>query len=146
MKKSIVLFSIYINVIFLLSSCGDSLFLEDQVRKLPGDLKSIEGNLEFLGSDVMVDVLWRQGPVVLEESKLLVILKSNKNLEDFTIEAKIWMPSMNHGSYPIKVTKLAAGVFELSDIFFTMKGDWDLELKLLHKTLFIEETKWSLDL
>ena len=42
------------------------------------------------------------------------------------------MPSMKHGSLPIKVVPQAdkPGVYEIQDVLFSMPGDWEVQVKL----------------
>jgi hypothetical protein len=138
-----------ISLMFVMSSCGDSLFSESQVRKMPRGLEGIEGELEFLQSNLSLEIIWRKGPLVLEESNLIVVLKANdelKSLEKFNLKAKLWMPSMGHGSYPIMVKNLGNGVFDLSEVFFSMEGNWDFQFELYHQDLFLEQIKWPIEI
>ncbi len=41
-----------------------------------------------------------------------------------------WMPSMGHGSSPITVERLDVGVYRASQVFFTMRGEWELRFLL----------------
>jgi hypothetical protein len=42
----------------------------------------------------------------------------------------LWMPSMGHGSSPIRVTPQETGTFLLEGIFFSMPRDWTLNIEL----------------
>jgi hypothetical protein len=37
---------------------------------------------------------------------------------------------MGHGSAPVKITPQAPGVYEVSDVFFIMPGDWEIQIQL----------------
>ena len=52
-------------------------------------------------------------------------------LSDFLnpITVVLWMPSMGHGSTPVKVEKLEPGTYRASQVFFTMKGDWEIRFQ-----------------
>jgi hypothetical protein len=47
-----------------------------------------------------------------------------------TIAVVLWMPSMGHGSAPLAINKLDVGTFSASNVFFTMKGDWQIIFQL----------------
>ena len=46
------------------------------------------------------------------------------------VSVVLWMPSMGHGSSPVKVTPVSAGVYRASNVFFVMPGDWEIHIKL----------------
>lgn len=43
---------------------------------------------------------------------------------------KMWMPSMGHGSPPVTVTRVDIGTYRASNVFFTMKGDWEIHFQI----------------
>lgn len=47
-----------------------------------------------------------------------------------TMTVILWMPSMGHGSSPVEVRRLDVGTYRASDVFFTMRGDWDIRFHL----------------
>ena len=51
----------------------------------------------------------------------------------------LWMPSMGHGSSPVKIERLDVGVFKASEIFFIMPGPWDIRYQLKDGSDVIEE-------
>ena len=53
------------------------------------------------------------------------------------VAVKLWMPSMGHGSSPVKVEQIkdqaggaVAGVYEATDVFFSMGGKWEIWVQL----------------
>jgi hypothetical protein len=42
----------------------------------------------------------------------------------------LWMPSMGHGSSPVKVERLAKGLYRANRVFFNMKGDWEIRFEV----------------
>jgi hypothetical protein len=42
----------------------------------------------------------------------------------------LWMPGMGHGSAPVKVSRIDVGTFRADNVFFTMKGDWEIHVQL----------------
>lgn len=54
-------------------------------------------------------------------------------LEDLTAGAMsvvLWMPSMGHGSSPVAVERLDVGTYRAKDVFFVMKGEWEIRFQL----------------
>ncbi|MGZ3723868.1 MAG: FixH family protein [Bdellovibrionales bacterium] len=47
---------------------------------------------------------------------------------DMTIT--LWMPGMGHGSSPVKVQRLDVGTYRATEVFFTMKGEWEIRFQL----------------
>jgi hypothetical protein len=54
-------------------------------------------------------------------------------------DVKLWMPSMGHGSSPVVVKPISDGVYEVSDVFFIMLGDWEIRYQLKSNDDVIEE-------
>lgn len=42
----------------------------------------------------------------------------------------LWMPSMGHDSSPVQVEQLDVGTFRATDVFFVMKGQWEIRIQL----------------
>lgn len=42
----------------------------------------------------------------------------------------LWMPSMGHGSSPVKVERLDVGTYRASEVRFIMKGEWEIRFQL----------------
>lgn len=49
---------------------------------------------------------------------------------DGKLSVVAWMPGMGHGSSPITVERLDIGVYRASQVFFTMRGEWELRFLL----------------
>jgi hypothetical protein len=47
-----------------------------------------------------------------------------------TVAVLLWMPGMGHGSSPVTVTRIDVGTFRAANVFFTMKGDWEIHVQL----------------
>ena len=42
---------------------------------------------------------------------------------------QLWMPSMGHGSAPVQIQKISDGVYQVSEVYFVMSGDWDIRVQ-----------------
>ncbi|MBC7466329.1 MAG: FixH family protein [Bdellovibrio sp.] len=49
---------------------------------------------------------------------------------DQTIAIILWMPSMGHGSSPVKIQKIADGIYRVTKVYFIMPGDWEIRLQI----------------
>lgn len=65
--------------------------------------------------------IWR--PNLADESELLEEVKDD-------VSVFLWMPSMNHGSSPVTVKQEDIGTYRVSDVFFTMPGEWEIHIQL----------------
>lgn len=66
------------------------------------------------------------------------------------VAAKLWMPSMGHGSSPIMVTPASgagpgAGVYEATGVFFVMPGKWELWVELRSGRDVLDRAKVELE-
>ncbi|RLA62673.1 MAG: hypothetical protein DRQ88_08865 [Epsilonproteobacteria bacterium] len=135
-------------LIFLLG-CGDSPFINKEtsgeVRGIPG----LENELVFPSQKVILKTYWNKGPIVSDESKLTIILldEYGRTIDPpLKLNILLWMPTMGHGSFPVKVKKLSQGVYEAQEIFFTMEGYWDIHFQLMENNKVQDEVKWGLEL
>lgn len=136
---------------FILFSCGDSPFTETQTA--PDSVRGYQqlaSDIFFTTEDINVSVYWRSGPVVGDECKLLVVMTDRENRPvspSKRFHLMLWMPTMGHGSFPITVKETSLGVFEATEVFFTMPGYWDLHFQLLDENNDVfDEVKWGMTL
>ncbi len=151
-------------ILFILVSCGNSPFLNE--KDVSAEKQSIKYNgivsFEKINRNVRdsrnndislshykIDGLWQVGPNLEAENKLvLIVTDSDGNRVDLPLEFEIylWMPGMGHGSFPISIKKISTGIIELSEVFFTMGGYWDLHIGLKDGESLIDELKWPINL
>ena len=51
----------------------------------------------------------------------------------------LWMPSMGHGSSPVKIQKVADGEYDVTNVNFIMGGKWDLRIQLKEGNQVVDE-------
>lgn len=134
----------------LLTSCGDSPFLEDENQRVQGvqGTDSLRGQL-FISENIQVSPYWALGPSVATESKITFLLLDKNGAplnEQKDIRVKLWMPTMGHGSFPVKVTFHGLGMYQATDVFFTMPGYWDIHFQIFEEGSLTQELKWPLNL
>ncbi len=87
---------------------GHTIWLQWEVRPTESEFGSF---LLKIGRPNAAD----QSPVVQEiEGDVAVVL---------------WMPSMGHGSSPVRVEKVDIGTYRATRVFFTMPGDWEIRIQ-----------------
>lgn len=65
---------------------------------------------------------------------------------------RLWMPSMGHGSRPVVISSAREGgaelpgVFRVEQVFFSMPGDWDVQVQLRSGSQVADQAVLSLDL
>lgn len=124
---SIILLSLFI-------SCGKS----PLTNSGGGSTKSaaslaLKSEVSFEKEELSINAYWRVGPELYEENKLLVVFNNSKgNPTDPKLDFhfKLDMPDMSHGSYPVTITRISEGVYELTDLQFFMPGYWTLNYML----------------
>lgn len=137
-------------LLFILSSCGDSPFLNKEVSSdgIRG-VESINEELFFKNTEISIKTFWKRGPLIGDESKMLILLFDKNGLStstDLDFKVMLWMPTMGHGSFPVSVKKIGDGVYEANEVFFTMPGHWDIHFQLYENNTMNEEIIWGLEL
>jgi len=57
-----------------------------------------------------------------------VLVGSDQSLD--IANAKLWMPSMEHGSAPTRLVRVSESCIRIENVKFLMVGDWEIQLKL----------------
>jgi hypothetical protein len=92
--------------------------------------------LVFADGALKCDVSWLQGPRSPEVSEMKIEWKSGADgtrLEPpGPVKVSLFMPAMGHGSSPTAIAKLGEepGVYRVSNLYFTMGGDWEVRVNL----------------
>lgn len=81
---------------------------------------------------------WLISPNSTSYSKAQLKIDTSADLYD-TVEVLLWMPSMSHGSAPVTLTNKEAGLYEISNIFFIMPGDWEVRIFLRKNKVLVDQ-------
>lgn len=108
--------------------------------------------LLFLTSNQCARIEWVQGPKSPDESEFIVkFWDKNAGTEQGpfidpvqSLSIVLWMPSMGHGSSPVKIEKLQDGVFRVRKVYFIMPGDWEIRFIYKNQKLVIDQASLSL--
>lgn len=141
------------NVLILLfvlisTSCGKSPLLKE-LSKETGSIQAMETLRKFNTTSQSIQLNWITGINTTEEGKAIIILTKSGAIYDdsnYSLGAYLWMKSMGHGSSPIVVTKLTSGVYQISELYFPMTGDWQLHLTLNRNNSIVEDIEYNYNL
>lgn len=109
-------------------------------------MRSDSEALSFSKSDYSFIVSWVDGPKKGASKFIMKTWKNdvgtmngpyqdlNQNLHIF-----LWMPTMGHGSAPVKITKLSDGEYEVSNVQFIMGGKWEIKFQLKEGAVVSDE-------
>jgi hypothetical protein len=112
--------------------------------------------LKFEKSGVHAQVRWLKGPIVSEESKLLVewkTISAQKATNPGSFKVSISMPEMDHGSAPTQIEqavdkqgKAILGLYKVNEIYFTMGGHWEVKIAIKQADGSVESQTFSIHL
>jgi hypothetical protein len=94
---------------------------------------------EFPTSHTCVGISWEKLPTETEFGSFVFTLTSEAGLlTDLSVATNgilnpkvvLWMPSMGHGSAPVTVERISTGLYRAKNVFFTMKGDWEIRFQI----------------
>ncbi len=118
--------------LFIFLSCGKSPLFNHTKESDKQNRISTRRDPTAIYPALSLEIQWLKGPRFYDESSLILFIKDSKGeLIDFSdeFEFQIWMPTMGHGSSPVKIQKLSQGIYKIIDIYFIMPGYWELQIK-----------------
>lgn len=83
----------------------------------------------FPATKICGEVAWSNTPTSSGMNEFILQLHGDTSqFENLT--ALLWMPSMGHGSAPVKIEPLGDGRYRIYNVYFIMPGDWEVRLFL----------------
>lgn len=143
-------------LLLLLVACGESPLLNHKMEPnnfIRDTALSESDVLKFKKTDFSFIISWVEGPQMGGSKFVMKTWKKDlgtmngpyqdlqKNLHVF-----LWMPSMGHGSAPVKLKKIADGEYEVSEVQFIMGGKWEIKFQLKDGSQVFDEAVVSLSL
>ena len=118
-------------LLFLFFGCSKSPVFNHKDEGEGLSQRVVNGKQSAELNSILYKYHWITGPSVYDESKILLTIqdKSGKLFDPPEINFQIWMPTMGHGSSPVKVEHLSQGIYSISDIYFIMEGYWELQVE-----------------
>lgn len=109
------------------TACGKSPW-SDYVKE--NNLTRDSGSKKPITSCPLLDfnqIVWLQGPFVTpQESEFNITFQQPP---DFQLQIELFMPSMGHGSAPVTITPLDELNYNITRVFFTMHGTWEVRIQ-----------------
>jgi hypothetical protein len=117
-------------------------------------------HLVFARAGLHAHISWLNGgPVGNGQESFLRVQFHNANTHSPTEitplnpEIMIWMPDMDHGSAPTALQRemdsngrVVVGSYIVSNIYFVMKGRWDVHVSLKNKSNILESKSFRVDI
>ena len=139
----------------LFTACGESPLLNHKLEsnKVTDFRYSESESLKFKKTSYSFNISWQEGPALGESrfimktwhSDLGTISGPYQDLE-LPLHVFLWMPSMGHGSAPVKLNKIGTGEYEVSNVLFIMGGKWEIKFQLKADNQVFDETVIDLSL
>lgn len=116
------------------------------------------GHLAFADGKLHAHLSWAQGPDAQGgESRMRLEWHDGSNHEllepGLPFAVKLWMPAMGHGSAPTKIAPMKnergealLGTYLVSNMYFTMPGDWEIRITVKHADGRQETKAWAVNL
>ncbi len=110
-------------------------------------LEKAAASLDRLG--FKLSIVWIKNQTDEETgSFLLKFWRPNKGdqspvLQDFaqTLNVRLWMPSMGHGASPVSLQHIDIGTYQVDDVYFSMVGDWEIQVDLKNGEELVDATQ-----
>lgn len=118
------------------SPSGDQTPSDESTVSVRSGSPSSTCKLQFKKSALCVSLAFDRNPQVGEDSSF--VLKfwkpgAERTYVDppSTLHVFLWMPSMGHGSAKVKIEHPETGTFDVTNVYFTMPGVWDVHIQLI---------------
>lgn len=134
----------------VLFSCGESPLFNHRTESgnvISRPELSESDSFSFSKAEFSFLISWQEGPSI--GASRFILRSWNKRIgtlngpyQDLpkTLFVYLWMPSMGHGSAPVKLKKIADGEYEISEVHFIMGGRWDVKFQLKDGSQVFDET------
>lgn len=129
-------------ILLVLTACAKPNYVDG----LEGKIDGVTGVCGFVFSseNLCLKTQWTQKPTESTYGEMILSFVDRSDPSrpvDPVAEPVIvlWMPSMGHGSSPVKIERLDVGKFRASEIFFIMPGPWDIRYQLKNGSQIVEE-------
>ncbi len=116
---------------------------------------------EFKTLDLCATLTWVKMPTDDEKGEFVLSFfsKSSGTVKGpfidpgYTVTSKLWMPSMGHGSSPVKISAFkdqngatVTGVYNVSDVYFMMPGAWEIWVALKQGATVVDQAKTDISI
>lgn len=143
----------YIATLLLLCSCAEPKY-ESPSSPQNGNLglgsqeqKASDCQVRFKASGYCLAWKWEELPTTTKAGSLVFKVYRGNAYDDTPVETDflvlpslvLWMPSMGHGSSPTTLTKLDIGTYRVTNVFFIMPGEWEMQFQVKDGANLLDE-------
>jgi hypothetical protein len=106
----------------------------------------------FSNMPLCYDIIWEKYPNEEEAGSFKLSFYSPDKASQFffptelSLDIILWMPSMGHGSTPVEIHPAENGIFFIRDVYFTMPGEWDIEIYLKKGSSLVAKSLYPFNL
>ncbi|QDK45858.1 serine protease spb1 [Bdellovibrio sp. ZAP7] len=140
--------------LLFLTACARPDYINPAAKNNAQSPPAAECTLKLAQSQLCASIQWVSGPQSPDESEFILKFWNestatiNGPYTDPTtaLSVILWMPSMGHGSSPVKIDKIETGVYRVHRVFFIMPGDWEVRIFLKDGATTVDHVIESLQL
>lgn len=143
-------------LLLTISACGDSPILnhdDEPSSFIRSGFEAQTETYEFKKIAYSFSIDWQTGPSTDVSSFILKTWKTDTGTVNGpyldlpnTLKVILWMPSMGHGSAPVKITKMGPGEYKVTNIYFVMPGRWDVKFHVTKANDVLDEVNLPFDI
>lgn len=100
-------------------------------------------SLNFVRTNIQAQLSWNTKPVVEDESPFTLRFSAPPGA---AVSVRLFMPSMGHGSAPIKLQKVDEANYNATNVYFTMAGNWELIVSLKQGNQLVDQAVVKIEL
>lgn len=93
--------------------------------------------LKFPRKNICLQATWASTPDSSVYNEFLLEFDQPVAPNEFSI--LLWMPSMGHGSVPVKVEPQSPTRYRVHNVFFIMPGDWEVRIYLKEQNSTVDQ-------
>ena len=107
-------------------------------------ITALRCELQLPISGICVDLVWETMQTETENGSFFLKFYAKNDTTQFIAPAnapyaQLFMPSMGHGSSPVHVEKMTEGIFKITNVYFSMPGEWDIRIQLKDGTKVVDQ-------
>lgn len=128
--------------LFVLSSCAQANYQDPNLAAAPQAQGSC--SLVLTQSQLCIDLVWDNLPTNNDTGSFHLLFYQQNNTSvrldpPYTLAVQLWMPSMGHGSSPVKIQKRDTGIFDVTNVFFVMPGEWEIRIQIKNGSSLVDQ-------
>ncbi|KHD89589.1 MAG: hypothetical protein OM95_02325 [Bdellovibrio sp. ArHS] len=124
-----------------LVACANPDYVSDDDQQVQN--KPMADGAYFSKVRILAKISWENTPNS-EQANAFILNLSAPSDQFNELAVSLWMPSMGHGSIPVKIEKINPTQYRITDVYFLMPGDWDIRFTLKNNGVVIDSAYASM--